>query len=119
MCIATLPCETVTSENKRRLKSNAKINDKLQGTVGTHLRSGGSFNKQIKRGSLLSLPVKKLKSVNIWHIYGLKGGLCRALYSTFSSVLARRTKCSRQQRLACNFAKYSPIFIFFSLETQQ
>jgi len=61
VCIATLPCETVTSENKRRLKSNAKINDKLQGTVGTHLRSGGSFNKQIKRGSLLSLPVKKIE----------------------------------------------------------
>jgi len=34
------------------------INDTLQGNVVTHLRCGGIVNNQIKKGSLLSLPVK-------------------------------------------------------------
>ena len=36
------------------------INDKLQGSVDTYLRCGGVVNNQIKKGSLLSLTVKKI-----------------------------------------------------------
>ena len=39
---------------------------------------------------------KNLKSENIWHSYGHKDGLCCVLSSSFSSVVARRTKCTRQ-----------------------
>ena len=60
----------------RHSQINAVINDKLQGTVDTYLRCGGIVNNQ-KKGVLLSLPVKKLKSANIWQSYGKKV-LCRA-----------------------------------------
>jgi len=42
------------------------INDKLQGSVAAYLRCGGVVNIQIKKGLLLSLREKKLKSVNFW-----------------------------------------------------
>ena len=43
------------------------IKDKLQDSVATYLRCRGVVNKQIKKGLLLSLWLKKnLKSVNIW-----------------------------------------------------
>jgi len=75
------------SENDRPSQTNAVINDKLQGTVVTHLRCAEIVSNQIKKGLLLSLPAKNfVKSVNIWHSYGQKGRLCRALFSTFSSV---------------------------------
>jgi len=100
ICVATLPCEILMSENERQSQTNAVINDKIQGiTVVTCLRCecGGIFNSLIKKCLLLSLPVKKvLKSVNILCRHGQNGGLCRALSSTFSSVVVRRTKCTRQ-----------------------
>jgi len=83
-CVATLPCKTLMSENERLSQTNAVVNDKLLGTVVTHLRSGGIFNNQIEKRLLLSLPVKFFKSVNIWHSYGQKGGLCRAFSSKIS-----------------------------------
>ena len=48
------------------------INDKLQGDIATYLRCGGVVNNQIKKGLLLSLWVKKLKSVNVWQSYKQK-----------------------------------------------
>ena len=57
--VATLSCETLVSAKQ-------VINNKLQGSVATYLRCGGVVNNQIKKGLLLSLTVKKLKSVNIW-----------------------------------------------------
>jgi len=36
------------------------INDKLQGTVVKYLRFGGIVNNQIKKGLLLSLPLKTI-----------------------------------------------------------
>jgi len=36
------------------------INNKLQGSVATYLRCGGVVNNQIKKGLLVSLPVKKI-----------------------------------------------------------
>ena len=56
-------CETLTSAKQA-------INDKLQGSVATHLRCGGVVNNQIKKGLLPSLRVKKsYKSVNMWQSY--------------------------------------------------
>jgi len=61
------------SENERQTQTNAVINEKLQGTVVTQLRCGGIGNNQIKKGLLLSLPVKNfLKSVNFGIITGKK-----------------------------------------------
>jgi len=37
------------------------INDKLQGTVATYLMCGGVVKNHIKKGSLMSLSVKKIK----------------------------------------------------------
>jgi len=48
------------SENKRRSQTDVVTINKLQGTVVTYLRRGGTFNIQIKKGLLLSLPVKFL-----------------------------------------------------------
>jgi len=46
------------------------INDKLQGSVATHLRCGGVVNKRIKKGLLLSVRVNFFfKSVNICQSY--------------------------------------------------
>jgi len=46
--VATLPCKTLMSAKRA-------INDKLQGSVATHLRCDGVVNNQIKKGLLLSL----------------------------------------------------------------
>ena len=52
------------------MSTKQAINDKLQLSVATHLRSGGVVNKEIKKGLLLGLRVNKiLKSVNIWQSY--------------------------------------------------
>jgi len=52
------------------MSAKQAINNKLQGSVATHLRCGGIVNKQIKNGLFLSLRVKKVfKSVNIWQSY--------------------------------------------------
>jgi len=45
------------------------INTKLQGSAATYIRLGGVVNNQIKKGLLLSMRVKKLKSENIWQSY--------------------------------------------------
>jgi len=50
------------------------IIDKLQRGVATYLRCGGIVNNRIKKGLLLSLPVKKIKSVNVWQSCRLEGG---------------------------------------------
>jgi len=64
------------SENERQTQTNAVINEKLQGTVVTQLRCGGIGNNQIKKGLLLSLPVKNfLNSVNFGIITGKKSVL--------------------------------------------
>jgi len=60
--VATLPCETL-------MPAKHAINDKLQGSVATYLRCGEVVKNQIKKGLLLSLSVKKIKSVNILQSY--------------------------------------------------
>ena len=50
--VATLPCETL-------MPGKQAINDKLQGSVATHLRCGEVFNNQIKKGYLdVLLPLR-------------------------------------------------------------
>jgi len=56
------------------------INDKLQGSVATYLRCGGVVNNQIKKGLLLSLWVKNIKSVNIWQKLQARALLSHALW---------------------------------------
>ena len=99
ICITTLRCESLMSENGQQSQTNVVISAKLLGTLVTYLRCGGIFNNQSCKGLLLSLSVKQfLKSVNIWHSYGQKGGLHHALSSTISSVVVRCTTCKRQPR---------------------
>jgi len=40
------------------MSAKQALNDKLQGSVAAYLRCGGVVNNQIKKGLLLSLPVK-------------------------------------------------------------
>jgi len=42
------------------MSAKQAINYKLQGRVAAHLRCGGVFNNQIKKGLLLSLWVRKI-----------------------------------------------------------
>ena len=43
------------------MSAKEAINNKLQGSVATYLKSGGFVNNQIKTGLLVSLWVKKIK----------------------------------------------------------
>ena len=116
MCVATPPCETLMSENERPSQTNAVINDKLQGTVVTYLRYGGIFNNQIKKGLLLSMPVKEvLKSVNMWHSYGQKGRVdCVAHFLQLLAVWWPGAESARDNHvLACDFVN------FFHWQTQE
>jgi len=56
---ATLPCKTLMSAKQA-------LNDKLKGSLAAYLRCDGVVNNQIKKGLLLSLPVKNIfKSANL------------------------------------------------------
>jgi len=69
------------------------IKDKLQDSVATYLRCGGVVNKQIKKGLLLSLWLKKIKIGEYlnWQNYGHEsvapffGPSCRIKYTSHSS----------------------------------
>jgi len=51
------------------MSAKQTLDDKLQDSVAAYLRCGGVVNNRIKKGLLLSLLVKNLKSVNIWQGY--------------------------------------------------
>ena len=74
------------------------INDKLQNSVATYLRCVGVVNNQIKKGLLLSLSVKKNKIGEYLAKLQARTWLFRALSSSFSSMLARRTNYTREPR---------------------
>ena len=63
--------------------------------VATYLRCGGDVNNQIRKGFLLSLPVKKSKIGECLATLQARTWLTRALSSSFCIVLARRTKFHR------------------------
>ena len=64
--VTTLPCETLTSA-KQTIKA------KLLSSLATYLRCGGVVNNQIRKGLLLSLPLKVFNSVNICQRYKQEG----------------------------------------------
>ena len=90
------------------------INDKLQGSVTTYLRCGGIVKNQIKKGLLLSLPVKFLKSMNIWQSHKQEGSCLVHFLPLAIKLLLSRRKCTFFAR---NNAKYLPILIFFHWRT--
>jgi len=79
------------------MSAKQAISDKLQGSVATYLRYGGVVNNQIKKGLLLSLWVKKLKSVNIWQSYKQERGC-------LMHTSKRQSKCTRQSRYSWHSA---------------
>ena len=84
---------TLGLPREKLMSAKQVINDKLQGSVAAYLRCCGVVNNQIKKGLLLSLWVKKIKIGEYLAKLPTKTWLSRALSSSFSSVLARRTKC--------------------------
>ena len=102
--VGALPCETLMSVKQA-------LNDKLQGGVAAYLKCGGIVNNQIKKGSLWA---KILKSVNIWQSNKQERDclvhFLRLLAVCWSGALSARDNHS----LACHFAKYSAIKIFFT-----
>jgi len=53
------------------MSAKQAFNDKLQGSVATHIRCRRDVNNQIKKGLLLTVRVKIFKSVNIWQSHKL------------------------------------------------
>ena len=92
ICVATLPCGKLMSENERQSLTRVVINDKFQGTVVIYLRCGGIVNNQINKGLLLSPSVFFFKLTNTWHSYRQQGGLCHALSSSFTCIVNRHKK---------------------------
>jgi len=73
---------------KHLMSAKQAINDKSQGSIATYVRCGGVVNL-IKKGLLLRLSEKKLKSVNIWQSYKQERDCLVHFLRLFSSVLAR------------------------------
>ena len=105
--VATLPCETLMSAKQA-------INDKLQGSVATHLRYGGVVNKQIKKGLLLSLRVIFLIGKYLSKLQA-RTWLSRALVRLANTLLKDGESAQNNHVLVCNFAKYWPILKFLLL----
>jgi len=75
------------------------------------VRCGGIVNNQIKKGLLLSLSEKKLKSVNLWQSYKQERG-CLMHFARLANTLLTDEETARDNHvLAGNFAKYSLRFI--------
>jgi len=88
------------------------INDKLQGSVATYFRCGGVVNNQIKKGLLLSAWFFFI-SVNIWQSYKQDRD-CLMHFARLANTLLKDGESARDNHvLACNYARYSPIVIFF------
>ena len=105
--VATLPCETLMSAKQA-------INDKLQGNVATYVRCGGVVNNQIKKGLLLSV---RVNFFNRW-IFGKvtsKSVVVSCTLRAWPTLLKDEESARDNHVFACNFAKYSPILIFFTL----
>ena len=102
------------------MSAKQALNDKLQSSIATYLRCGGVVNNQIKNGLLRSVWVKKfLKSVNMWQSYKQELGCLMHFARLTNTVLKDEESARDNDVLACNFAKYSPILIFFHSQTQQ
>jgi len=67
------------------------ISDKLQCSVATYLRCDVVVNNRIKKGLLLSLRVKKIKSMNIWQSYKQERG-CLVHFARLANTLQKTKK---------------------------
>jgi len=105
--VATLPCETVKSAKQI-------LDDKLQDSVAAYLRCGGVVNNRIKKGLLLSLLVKKFKIGEYFSRLQERTWLSRPLSSFLAVCWPGAQSAWDNHALACNFANYSPILIFFT-----
>jgi len=91
------------SENGRQSQTNVVINDKLQSTVVTFLRHGGIVNAKLR---------KVYCCVCQWKFFFYNWS-SHALSSSFSSVVARHTKCSRQPPSCFRFGGILIAVIFY------
>ena len=104
MLLATLPCETLMSAEQA-------LNDKFQGSVNAYLRCGGFVNNQRFTAEceseifLISKYLTKLQA---------KTWLPHALRVLANTLLKGEESVRDNHVLACNFAKYLPILIFFT-----
>jgi len=89
------------------------ISDTLQGSVAIYLRWSGIVNKQIKKRLLLSLSVKKIKIGEYFVNLQARTWLSRALCASGHHAAKDEESARDNHVLARNFAKYSPISIFF------
>jgi len=80
------------------MSAKQAIYDKLQGNVATHLRCGGVVDNQIKKGLLLSTPVKKFKIGEYLAKLQTRTRLSRALCTPGKHAAKRRRKCTKQSR---------------------
>jgi len=88
------------------MSAKQTINGKLQGSVDTYLRYGGVVNNQIKKGLLLSVSKKSLKSVNIWQSYKQECGCLMHFVHLANTLLKDEESIRDYCIIACNFAKY-------------
>ena len=51
------------------MSAKQALNDKLKGSLAAYIRCDGVVNNQIKKGLLLSLPVKNILNRRIWRSY--------------------------------------------------
>jgi len=85
------------------MSAKQAINDKLQGSVGTHLRCGGFV--------LLITKLRKFFAEYVSEIFLIGEYLSHALCAP--GTLLNDEKSVRDNHvLACNFAEYSPIIFF-------
>jgi len=97
------------------MSAKQAINGKLQGSVATYLMCGWVVNNQIKNGLvsewilLIGEYLAKLQ-VRPW--------LSRALCAPGQHTAKDEESARDNHVFASNFAKYSPILIFFDSQTQ-
>ena len=75
------------------MSAKQATNDKLQGSVATHLRCGGVVNNQIKNGLLLNLWVNFL-TANIWQSYKQERG-CLMHLARLANILLKDEESAR------------------------
>ena len=88
----------------------------MQGWVD--LRCGGVVNNQIKKGLLLSV-CDFFTSVNIWQTYKQEHDCLVHFLGLLAVCCPVDQSAWDNHAVTCNFAKYSPILIFFHSQTQQ
>ena len=71
------------------------INDKLQDRVATYLRCGGIINNHVKKGLLLSVPVKKIKIGAYLAKLQARMWLSRALCVCLATTLLKEEESAR------------------------